>query len=241
MVAHLGPPQIRTRKFACIRLLTSHLSPQLHLRVFRCHTGEVLCPRRVPDPQTYDAASPFLHRVQEGLFPRFIDTMGRSDSPSPVSTRFSVASRYHRCVRDSFPVVADAPTGGQGVVGSGLPIRNYSTVETSGSLRFLGNPNGLSPCSSTPVRPTALCGTKCSATDTAPAYVHDEGSRRFKLSGLNHTALGLAVYASQGKSPGPTQDSLLAAGPALPGGVDTRWVPVKGFRVRGSSSFSKLT
>ena len=80
MVAHPSPPQIRTRKFACIRLLTSHLSPQLHLRVFRCHTGEVLCPRRVPDPQTYDAASPFLHRVQEGLFPRFIDTMGRSDS-----------------------------------------------------------------------------------------------------------------------------------------------------------------
>jgi hypothetical protein len=115
-----------------------------------------------------------------------------------------------------------------------------STVETSGSLRFLGNPNGHCPCSSTPVGPAAFYGTKCSATDTAPAYVHDEGSRRFQLSGLNHTALGLAVYASQGKSPDPTQDSLLAAGPALPGGIDTRWVPVKGFRVRGSSSFSKL-
>jgi hypothetical protein len=39
------------------------------------------------------------------------------------------------------------------------------------------------------------------------------------ISGLNHTAFDLAVYASQGRSPVPTQDSLPAAGPALPDGV----------------------
>ena len=39
------------------------------------------------------------------------------------------------------------------------------------------------------------------------------------FSGLDHTAFDLAVYASQGKSPDPTQDSLLAAGPAFPGGI----------------------
>ena len=38
------------------------------------------------------------------------------------------------------------------------------------------------------------------------------------ISGLNHTAFDLAVYASRGRSPGPTQDSLPAAGPALPEG-----------------------
>jgi hypothetical protein len=39
------------------------------------------------------------------------------------------------------------------------------------------------------------------------------------ISGLNHTAFDLAVYASQGRSPTPTQDSLPAAGPALPDGI----------------------
>jgi hypothetical protein len=39
------------------------------------------------------------------------------------------------------------------------------------------------------------------------------------ISGLNHTAFDLAVYASQGRSPATTQDSLPAAGPALPGGI----------------------
>ena len=34
-----------------------------------------------------------------------------------------------------------------------------------------------------------------------------------------------------------TQDSLLAAGPALPGGIGYPQGPTKGFRVRGSSSF----
>jgi len=31
---------------------------------------------------------------------------------------------------------------------------------------------------------------------TAPASDHDEGSRRVVISGLNHTAFDLAVYAS---------------------------------------------
>ncbi len=37
--------------------------------------------------------------------------------------------------------------------------------------------------------------------DTAPAYVHNEGSERLTFSGLNHTTFDLAVYASQGESP----------------------------------------
>ena len=39
------------------------------------------------------------------------------------------------------------------------------------------------------------------------------------ISGLNHTAFDLAVYASRRWSPIPTQDSLPAAGPALPDGL----------------------
>lgn len=44
-------------------------------------------------------------------------------------------------------------------------------------------------------------------------------------------AFRLAVYASQCRSPRPTQDSLPAAGQALPDGLSTRKVPTKGFRV----------
>ena len=53
----------------------------------------------------------------------------------------------------------------------------------------------------------------------APASDHDEGSPRVVISGLNHTAFDLAVYASQGRFPATTQDSLPAAGPALPDGI----------------------
>ena len=44
-------------------------------------------------------------------------------------------------------------------------------------------------------------------------------------------AFGLAVYASPSSLPPPTQDSLPAAGQALPDGLSTRKVPTKGFKV----------
>ena len=44
-------------------------------------------------------------------------------------------------------------------------------------------------------------------------------------------AFGLAVYASPGSLPPPAQDSLPAAGQALPDGLSTRKVPTKGFRI----------
>jgi hypothetical protein len=51
-----------------------------------------------------------------------------------------------------------------------------------------------------------------------------------QISGLNRTRFDLAVYASQWRSPDTTQDSLPAAGPALPDGIHTRRVPTKGFK-----------
>ncbi len=44
----------------------------------------------------------------------------------------------------------------------------------------------------------------------APATDHDEGSPRVLISGLNHTAFDLAVYASQGRL--PTRHVRLASG-----------------------------
>ena len=39
-------------------------------------------------------------------------------------------------------------------------------------------------------------GPRVNVPDTAPAPKHNEGSKRLQISGLNHTAFGLAVYAS---------------------------------------------
>ena len=51
-----------------------------------------------------------------------------------------------------------------------------------------------------------------------------------------------AVYASQCRSPDPTQDSLPGAGQALPDGLSTRRAPTKGFKLTSCSlsSFPKL-
>ena len=63
-----------------------------------------------------------------------------------------------------------------------------------------------------------------------PRDVQDEGSPRVnQISGLNGTALTLAVYASQWLLPAPTQDSLPAAGQLYRVGLSTHRVPTKGF------------
>jgi hypothetical protein len=110
------------------------------------------------------------------------------------------ASRYHRvrpCVRSPRPGASH-----RGARELSVPVSpSGSLMETSGSLRFLENPDGHCPCSSTPVGPDAPYGTKCDAPDAAPACVQDEGSPRLVISGLNHTTFDLAVYASQDGSP----------------------------------------
>src|SRR5208282_2485830 len=104
-------------------------------------------------------------------------------------------SRYHRFRPWFAPLGRGRPTGGQGVVGSGLPIRIYDgNVGVSQvpwkpwwSLSVLFDPGRIRQAER----------TKSKLPDTAPACVHDEGSRRLVLSGLNHTTFDLAVYASQ--------------------------------------------
>ena len=97
------------------------------------------------------------------------------------------------------PLGRGRPTGGQGVVGSGLPIRiddgNVGVSQVPWkpwwSLSVLFDPGRIRQAE----------WTKSKLPDTAPACVHDEGSRRLVLSGLNHTTFDLTVYASQDGSP----------------------------------------
>ena len=105
-----------------------------------------------------------------------------------------------------------------GEIWSGLPIRKVRCrrLGLPGSWRTLMIiVRALRPRSD---RSRGL-GPLVNATGVVPAYVHNEDSLRLSLSGLNHTTFDLAVYASQGKSPDPTQDSLPVAGPACPGGI----------------------
>src|SRR5262249_31991312 len=62
------------------------------------------------------------------------------------------------------------------------------------------------------------------------ARSHGGRAARSLISGLDSTAFALAVYASPCQSPGPTQDSLLAAGQLYQVGLATHRAPTKGFR-----------
>jgi hypothetical protein len=113
------------------------------------------------------------------------------------------------------------PNRGPGVGSRSPPAEN--AWRPSGSPKFLENPHVPLPCSPTPAGPSrqALRRTRYS-----PRYVHNEGSHDYVLSGLNRTALALAVYASSGASRHATQDSLPAVGHFT--GRD--WLPAGFFR-----------
>ena len=147
-------------------------------------------------------------------------------------------SRYHRVARGLLPSVVGVPPGAREL---SVPVSPSGlTMETSGSLRFLGNPGGHCPCSSTPVGSGRLSGPRVScltrpppvSTTKAPGVLYFRGS-------ITRPLTSLSTLRRMGR-PTTTQDSLLAAGPALPGGIRTRRVSAKGFRVRVSSSFQSL-
>ena len=158
-------------------------------------------------------------------FPCFTGTMGCSETLPPVSPHFvAFAWRYHACaaafrVRPlAAPAAPRRTGGGPGVYCAGCPIPALN-VETTGLPRFLGNPGVGVPCSSTPTGPAGP--GLYSPTDAAFRSHKGVGSRDGKIiSGLNHTAHPLAVYASQ---PGLLPNhARLASGcwPTLPGGID---------------------
>jgi hypothetical protein len=161
---------------------------------------------------------PSLHRLLQGGVRRL--RRYYEDAPTPA-----VRPATLRCSRGgtieaswgSLPPSQGASSGGLGRWGSAAPGPTWFAMESSRSLRFLGNPRVCSPCSRTPAgspppgrygggtRPTR------SLTPWAPAII--------SISGLNSTAFTLAVYASQPGSPQSTQDSLPVVGQTLPGGI----------------------
>ena len=148
-------------------------------------------------------------------------------------------SRYHRFARCSLPSVVGDPPGARR---SGVPASSSGiSMETSGSLRFPGNPGGHCPCSSTPAGSGRLSGPRVSCLTRPPPVSRTKAPRGLYFRGsITRPLIWLSTLRRMGR-PTTTQDSLLAAGPALPGGIRTRRVSTKGFRVRVSSSFPELS
>ena len=120
------------------------------------------------------------------------------------------------------------------------PHANLCGRETTGPLRFLGNPDVLMPCSWTPagLQRQALRRLQHGPRGGEGEGSHDEAFRG-SIAGPRHA---LSTLRRLGY-PKTTQDSLLGARPASQAGLVTRRVPTKGFRFASyiPSSFPKLS
>ena len=182
-----------------------------------------------------------LHRVLRGEFPCFDGTIKALRLPAA----HPAALRCLRLAVPQRPLVLFAPrrTSAPPRPGVGDPVSPAGT-----SLR---KRQDLPSSWGTPIVRLHMFHTDAGRTaGTRPLRCRDMalGHRTAKapakgLSTLNSMAFGLAVYASQCGLPRPTQNSLPAAGQALPDGLSTRKVPMKGFRSASyiSSSLPKLS
>jgi hypothetical protein len=150
-------------------------------------------------------------------FPSFQGTMRRSDFSTPVSPHFvflrlAIPSRHstfalHATECNSMKPGVDDPVAPSGTLSRKRRGDLPSSQETLMCLR-----PALGPRRDQPPRSLREVGA-------APRPFNSGDSPREVISGLDPTASALAVYASQCGSLRPTQDSLLAARPALPDGI----------------------
>src|SRR6266487_5241686 len=154
-----------------------------------------------------------------GSVPRLHQYFGALRLPAarPAALRPPSLGGTAFCARRSLPPAAERSRRRPGALRNRLPLVPVQRAETAGPRRFLGNPIADMPCSPTPVGPRrqAISAPRCclppSVTASAPTTT--------SLSRLDHTACPLAVYAWRPGLPMATQDSLPAAGHALPGGI----------------------
>ena len=114
-------------------------------------------------------------------------------------------------------------------VGNPVSPAGNAAEEASRSSQVPGEPQ-VSVCTCSNPTPAGLLAPDHYGAAAWPLVIQNKGSHE-GLSKLNSMAFGLAVYASQTGYPATTQDSLPAAGQALPDGLSTRKVPTKGFKV----------
>ena len=103
-------------------------------------------------------------------------------------------------------------------------------MENDGPPRFLGSPHACVPCSTTP--PGRQRTSQFVRSHVAFRCLQNVGSRYAVISGLNHTAHTLAVYASQCRL--PEHHARLATGCWL--GVTGRVAPLSSLRTTRQTS-----
>jgi len=137
------------------------------------------------------------------------------------------------------PACERARPAGRGLLRFGQPVPRWSSTETTGSPKFLGNPHCTFAGLFDPGR--AMASDHSRRHDAAPV-AGTSGAPALRLSRLNPPALVLAVYASPRRL--PAKDARLASGcwSGSAGRALTRRVPTRGFRVCPyiSSSSPKL-
>ena len=158
-------------------------------------------------------------------FPAFLATTSRSDSLLFIPLHFvSFVPRYHPASGYSLPL-GSAPPMQAGV----LWVVVSPTTALGGNGRISQVPWGT-PCARAPlVDPGGSLGTGRCVRRVLPSYKGKESASALDLSRLGHAAHALPVYASQSRSPFPTQDSVLAASQRCQVGLVAHRVPLRGF------------
>ena len=166
-------------------------------------------------------ALPFLQWVPWGRFPTFTGHIERSDSLSLIPRHFvAFVQRYHPVLLVRSHVHGAQSTRARAWSPDSLH-RLFISVETTGSPKFPGDPHVHMPCSPTPVGPPRLAWTVGSVVLLALRYClllagrHRLPQQQILRGSITRPAHSLSTLGSEGL-PSPTQDSLPAAGQALP-------------------------
>src|SRR6267142_2737636 len=189
--------------------------------------------------------------------PRWVRPLAAPFPPPGPPRRVPRLPRYYGAVRLPVPLSPDSVAFARQYPASRLSFRSRRSrspnrgpgvrhpVPTAGKIRReavqgLPGSRGILVCLRPALRPRQDRRARpYSAIGTAPVMSTTKAPTIIILSGLHHTALALAVYASSRALLRATQDSLPTVGQLCGAGLDTRRIPLKGFR-RWSSSFLEL-
>jgi hypothetical protein len=142
MVSHPGLPQIRTCAFSAYGSSLHGFTSRLAIRGHFVDTVlEARSPRRVSCPRFRAKLPPSLPGSPRYRFPWIIGTMRRCDFLPALPPHFvAFAWRYHSVRLDSLPSPKTQQRQAWSV-GVRPPHGRRVPVETTGSPKFLGNPN----------------------------------------------------------------------------------------------------
>jgi len=165
-----------------------------------------------------------LPRACSGSIPlarRYYRKLRLPATPAHASLRLGYA--YHLAPACSLPTATRRRHCGTRNVGSGVPDRcSEFQWRRQGLPGSWGAPARTCPA----LRPRRDLGAwPVRRPGVAFRRLDNVGPRDAVISGLNHTACTLAVYASQRRLPDATQDSLPVGGQPFPGGILTRRAP----------------